>query len=102
MEKIRESKKPQVLVVDHDDAVSLSGDSEIDTDEDEDDMAGFSPLRGSDTMTMEDQDNNSKMLPSGCYCFYVYFSHTAFILHPVANIVFTSQGKWRHQQGTFL
>ena len=67
MEKIRESKKPQVLVVDHDDAVSLSGDSEVDTDDDEDnhDMSGFSPLRGYDAMTTEEQDNNSKMLPSG-------------------------------------
>ena len=65
MEKIRDSKKPQVLVVDHDDAVSLSGDSEVDTDDDDNDMTGFSPLRGYDDTATEEQDNNSKMLPSG-------------------------------------
>lgn len=64
MEKIRDSKKPQVLVVDHDDAVSLSGDSEVDTDDDDNDMTGFSPLRGYDDTATEEQDNNSKMLPS--------------------------------------
>lgn len=48
MMKIQEAKTPQVLVIDHDDAISLSGeDVTSDEDESEDDL-GFSPL-GPDT-----------------------------------------------------
>ena len=87
MEKIKESKKPQVLVVDHDDAVSLSGgESDVDTEEDDDDMTGFSPLRGADVMATEEQENNSKMLPSGCYCFCALFSLHSFVVHPFTAI----------------
>lgn len=92
MEKIKESKKPQVLVVDHDDAVSLSGgESDVDTEDDDDDMTGFSPLRAADIMTTdvmatEEQENNSKMLPSGCYCFCALFSLHSFVVHPFTAI----------------
>ncbi|XP_060074287.1 leucine-rich repeat-containing protein 56-like [Ylistrum balloti] len=61
MIKIQEAKAPQVLVVDHDDAISLSGE-EITSDEDEeiDGDLGFSPL-GANT-TEEDNKLNHKMV----------------------------------------
>ena len=69
MVKIRESKAPQVLKIDHDDAISLSGDSEVDTDEEEE----MFPPQDSDMdvlqrMSQENEpgeDINSKILPSG-------------------------------------
>ena len=77
MKKIQESKKAQVLVVDHDDAVSLSGESDVDTEEEDADMSGFSPLRGLNSPTTEEQDNNSKMLHSGLCYFSAPVSSTA-------------------------
>lgn len=69
MEKIRESKAPQVLRVDHDeadDAISLSGDSEVDSDEE------YSPLKDEeyihkvrDENHMQAEDESLKILPSG-------------------------------------
>lgn len=84
MEKIRDSKAPQVLKIDHDDAISLSGDSEVDSDEE------LSPLRGdSDTEHirvvraenhLKEDDRNCKILPSGSAlpfllyrCFALFF-----------------------------
>ena len=67
LEKIKDSRKAQVLVVDHDDAISLSGDSDVDTEDEDGDMSGFSPLRGMNSPVTEDQDNNSKILHSGLY-----------------------------------
>lgn len=62
MLKIKEAKAPQVLVVEHDDAISLSGE-EITSDEDEDDDMGFTPL-GADTTGEDDRLNNDNLLAS--------------------------------------
>ncbi|XP_033751249.1 leucine-rich repeat-containing protein 56-like [Pecten maximus] len=62
MIKIKEAKAPQVLVVDHDDAISLSGE-EITSDEDEelDDNLGITPL-GADITEKDDRLTNHKMV----------------------------------------
>ncbi|OWF50675.1 leucine-rich repeat-containing protein 56-like isoform X1 [Mizuhopecten yessoensis] len=62
MIKIQETKAPQVLIVDHDDAISLSGE-EITSDEDEeiDDDLGFSPL-DADTTEEDHRSINHKMV----------------------------------------
>ncbi|WAR02726.1 LRC56-like protein [Mya arenaria] len=71
MEIIRQSKAPQVLRIDYDqadDAISLSGDSDVDSDTEE-----LSPMRDSDTETIHrvqdenigtEGDQNCKVLPS--------------------------------------
>ena len=68
MEKIRAGKAPQVLRINHDDAddaVSLSGDSEVDSDEEE-----SSPTKDEELIhKVRDEnsvdDDNCKILPSG-------------------------------------
>lgn len=78
--KIREAKAPQVLQINHDeadDAVSLSGESEVDSDEE------FSPLRrDSDNENIQkvheenhysEDDPNCKILPSGSSPFTSFF-----------------------------
>ena len=48
MEKIRAEQAPQVLVVDHDDAVSISSSEEMLTDDEDDQFRqDFSPLDSS-------------------------------------------------------
>jgi len=71
MEKIRDSKAPQVLKIAHDeadDAVSLSGDSEVESDEE------LTPLRDSDSETIHrvygenaplNGQHSPQILPSG-------------------------------------
>ena len=57
MVKINAERAPQVLKIDHDDAISLSGESDVDSDEE------FSPLR-------EEEDNltsNDILLDSGFF-----------------------------------
>ncbi|XP_060591602.1 uncharacterized protein LOC132746464 isoform X2 [Ruditapes philippinarum] len=53
MAKIRVAKAPQVLKIDHDDAVSLSGDSEVESDEEE-----LSPFKDEELIHKVRDENN--------------------------------------------
>ncbi|XP_062605381.1 leucine-rich repeat-containing protein 56-like [Saccostrea cucullata] len=59
MEKIKIEKAPQVLVIDHDDAVSVSSDEEISDEEDTGDLASsFTPLDDSDRPISADRPSS--------------------------------------------
>ncbi|XP_052709136.1 LOW QUALITY PROTEIN: leucine-rich repeat-containing protein 56-like [Crassostrea angulata] len=61
MEKIKAEKAPQVLVIDHDDAISISGDEEVTDEEDDDDdlPSGLTSLDNSDRPLRENQSGSN-------------------------------------------
>lgn len=62
MEKIKAEKAPQVLVIDHDDAISISGDEEVTDEEDDDDddlPSGLTSLDNSERPLRENQSGGN-------------------------------------------
>ena len=86
MEKIRAERAPQVLKIDHDDTISLSGESEVDS---EDEFLSLNEEEKISKRLTDDSTSNDIILDffffSSSFLFFLFFSDTHILCWSCTN-----------------